>query len=117
VLASHNILNPANGAQLLYLLRTWFWSILYDQRTFVNSRKKILGQDYSILLKSNIALNEGRLELNARVKLEQKILMKLRIGLQIQTTAGRVFLMKLPEAAGYINDVLTKKNLEILVTY
>jgi hypothetical protein len=25
----------------------------------------------------NIALNEGRLELNARVKLEQKILMKL----------------------------------------
>jgi hypothetical protein len=31
----------------------------------------------------NIALNEGRLELNARVKLEQKILMKLEVVLKL----------------------------------
>jgi hypothetical protein len=30
-----------------------------------------------ILLKVNIALNEGRLELNARVRIRAKILMKL----------------------------------------
>jgi hypothetical protein len=41
--------------------------------------KKILGQDLTFYSAEevNIALNEGRLELNARVKLEQKILMKL----------------------------------------
>jgi DNA-directed RNA polymerase subunit beta' len=56
--------------QLLYLLRIWFGSILYDQRAFVNSRKKkILGQDLTFYSAEevNIALNEGRLELNARV--------------------------------------------------
>jgi DNA-directed RNA polymerase subunit beta' len=40
---------------------------LYDQRTFVNSRNKILGQDLTFYSAEevNIALNEGRLELNA----------------------------------------------------
>jgi hypothetical protein len=41
--------------------------------------KKILGQDLTFYSAEevNIALNEGRLELNARVELEQKILTKL----------------------------------------
>jgi DNA-directed RNA polymerase subunit beta' len=69
----------------------------------------------------NIALNEGRLELNARVRIRAKdfneageLVFKI-----IQTTAGRVLFNEVvPEAAGYINDVLTKKTLEILlVTY
>jgi DNA-directed RNA polymerase subunit beta' len=46
--------------------------ILYDQRTFVNSRKKILGQDLTFYSEVNIALNEGRLELNARVRIRAK---------------------------------------------
>jgi DNA-directed RNA polymerase subunit beta' len=65
-------------------------------------------------------LNEGRLELNARVKLEQKILMNWRIGLQNYSNYcwSYYFNEVVPEAAGYINDVLTKKTLEILlVTY
>jgi hypothetical protein len=52
MLASHNILNPANGAQLLYLSGYGLGSILYDQREIITQRKKILGQDLtSILLK------------------------------------------------------------------
>jgi hypothetical protein len=41
-----------------------FGSILYDQRTFVNPEKKILGQDLTFYSAEevNIALNEGRLE-------------------------------------------------------
>jgi DNA-directed RNA polymerase subunit beta' len=62
----------------------------------------------------NIALNEGRLELNARVRIRAKIL-NWRVSFKIiQTTAGRVIFNEVvPEAAGYINDV-TKKTLEIL---
>jgi hypothetical protein len=40
--------------------------------------KKILGQDLTFYsAEVNIALNEGRLELNARVRIRAKILMKL----------------------------------------
>jgi hypothetical protein len=46
--------------QLLYLLRTWFGTILYDQRAFVNSKRKILGQDLTFYSAEevNIALKE-----------------------------------------------------------
>jgi hypothetical protein len=44
-------------------------------------------------------LNEGRLELNARVRIEQKI-NTLRIGLKIiQTTAGRVLFNEVLECS------------------
>jgi DNA-directed RNA polymerase subunit beta' len=63
-------------------------------------------------------LNEGRLELNARVRIRAKdfneageLVYKI-----IQTTAGRVIFNEVvPEAAGYINDVLTKKNLRDII--
>jgi DNA-directed RNA polymerase subunit beta' len=58
------------------------------------------------------------LELNARVKIRAKdfneegeLVWKI-----IQTTAGRVLFNEVvPEAAGYINDVLTKKNLRDII--
>jgi hypothetical protein len=53
----------------------------YDQRTFVNPEKKISGSRFgrSILLKKLIALNEGRLELNARVEIRAKDFNEWRI--------------------------------------
>jgi DNA-directed RNA polymerase subunit beta' len=74
--------------------------LLYDQRAFVNPEKKILGQDLTFYSAEevNIALNEGRLELNARVRIRAKdfneageLVYKI-----IQTTAGRVILMRCP---------------------
>jgi hypothetical protein len=85
--------------QLLYLLRTWFWVVLYDQRKLSTPEHKILGEGLTFYSAEevNIALNEGRLELNARVKIRAKdfneegeLVYKI-----IQTTAGRVFLTKL----------------------
>jgi DNA-directed RNA polymerase subunit beta' len=67
----------------------------------------------------NIALNEGRLDLNARVRIRAKdfneageLVFKL-----FKLLLVVLFNEVVPEAAGYINDVLTKKTLEILVTY
>jgi DNA-directed RNA polymerase subunit beta' len=81
---------------------------------------KILGQDlvFYSAEEVNIALNEGRLELNARVKIRAKdfnesgeLVYKI-----IQTTAGRVLFNEVvPEAAGYINEVLTKKSLRDII--
>jgi DNA-directed RNA polymerase subunit beta' len=59
-------------------------------------------------------LNEGRLELNASVKIRAKHFNEAGelVYQIIKTTAGRVLFNEVvPEAAGYINDVLTKKNL------
>jgi DNA-directed RNA polymerase subunit beta' len=79
MLASHNILNPANGAPITVPSQDMVLGLYYDQRAFVNS--KILGQDLTFYSEEvNIALNEGRLELNARV-IRAKILMKLEVGL------------------------------------
>jgi DNA-directed RNA polymerase subunit beta' len=40
LVASHNILNPAMVRQSLYLLRTWFWVYIYDQRRLSTPENK-----------------------------------------------------------------------------
>jgi DNA-directed RNA polymerase subunit beta' len=79
--------------------------------------KKILGQDLTFYSAEDIALNEGRLELNARVRIRAKDFNDAELVFKIiQTTAGRVLFNEVvPEAAGYINDVLTKKNLRDII--
>ena len=122
MLASHNILNPANGAPITVPSQDMvLGSLLYDQRTFVYSRtRKFKGEGLTFYSAEevNIALNEGKLELNARVKVRAKdfnengeLVYKI-----IQTTAGRVLFNEVvPEAAGYINEVLTKKSLRDII--
>jgi DNA-directed RNA polymerase subunit beta' len=48
----------------LFLLRTWFWDYIYKTKESTPKRK--LGQDLTFYSAEevNIALNEGRLELN-----------------------------------------------------
>jgi DNA-directed RNA polymerase subunit beta' len=93
MLASHNILKPQMVRQLQTFSGHGFGTILYDQRAST-PEKKILGQDLTFYSAEevNIALNEGRLELNARVRIRAKdfneageLVYKI-----IQTTAGRV---------------------------
>jgi DNA-directed RNA polymerase subunit beta' len=99
--------------QLLYLLRIWFGTILYDQRTFINQKKEILGQDLTFYSAEevNIALNEGRLELNARVRIRAKDFNEA--GGWFTKLSNYCFVLLFNEvvleAAEYINDVLTKK--------
>jgi DNA-directed RNA polymerase subunit beta' len=57
MLASHNILNPANGAPIQYLLRIWFGSILYDQ-SVCTPEKKILGQDLTFYSAEEVNIAE-----------------------------------------------------------
>jgi DNA-directed RNA polymerase subunit beta' len=65
VLASHNILNPCKWCANYCTFSGYGLGSIYDQRAFVNSEKKILGQDLTFYSAEevNIALNEGRLEL------------------------------------------------------
>src|SRR6187431_2730471 len=121
MLASHNILNPANGAPITVPSQDMVLGLYYmTKERLTTPEMKILGEGLTFYSaeECNIALNEGRLELNAQVKIRAKdfneegeLVYKI-----IQTTAGRVLFNEVvPEAAGYINDVLTKKNLRDII--
>jgi DNA-directed RNA polymerase subunit beta' len=75
MLASHNI--EPQMPITVPSLRIWFGSILYDQRKIYLPRKENFRSSTFLAEETNIALNEGRLELNARVKIRAKILMML----------------------------------------
>src|SRR6478609_2559458 len=121
MLASHNILNPANGAPITVPSQDMVLGLYYMTKMRLSVPEHIiLGQDLTFYSAEevNIALNENRLELNARVKIRAKDFNEAgELVYQIvQTTAGRVLFNEVvPEAAGYINDVLTKKNLRDII--
>jgi len=121
MLASHNILNPANGAPITVPSQDMVLGLYYMTKERLSTPEvKIQGEGLTFYSAEevNIALNEERLDLNARVKIRAKdfneageLVYKI-----IQTTAGRVLFNEVvPEAAGYINEVLTKKSLRDII--
>src|SRR5580765_5779768 len=121
MLASHNILNPANSAPITVPSQDMVLGLYYTTKGRKSEGKlKVKGQGSTFYSAEevNIALNEGRVELNARVKIRAKDYnesgdLTFQI---IETTAGRVLFNEVvPAAAGYINDVLTKKNLRDII--
>lgn len=121
MLASHNILNPANGAPITVPSQDMVLGLYYMTKERLSTpEKKILGEGMTFYSAEevNIALNEGKVELNARIKVrardfneEGELVYKI-----IQTTVGRVLFNEVvPEEAGYINEVLTKKSLRDII--
>ncbi|HBK82571.1 MAG TPA: DNA-directed RNA polymerase subunit beta', partial [Flavobacterium sp.] len=121
MLASHNILNPANGAPITVPSQDMVLGLYYMTKERLSTPEvKIKGEGLTFYSAEevNIALNEEKLDLNARVKIRAKdfnekgeLVYKI-----IQTTAGRVLFNEVvPEAAGFINEVLTKKSLRDII--
>ncbi|APT23542.1 DNA-directed RNA polymerase subunit beta' [Flavobacterium columnare NBRC 100251 = ATCC 23463] len=121
MLASHNILNPANGAPITVPSQDMVLGLYYMTKERLSTPELTIkgeGLTFYSAEEVHIALNEGRLELNARIKVRAKdfnengeLVYKI-----IQTTAGRVLFNEVvPEEAGYINEVLTKKSLRDII--
>src|SRR6187551_974271 len=75
MLSSHNILNPSNGAPITVPSQDMVLGLYYLTKERISTPEHvILGQDLTFYSAEevNIALNEGRLELNARVKIRAK---------------------------------------------
>ncbi len=121
MLASHNILNPANGSPVTVPSQDMVLGLYYmtKQRTSTDEVKvKGEGLTFYSAEEVNIAYNEKQVELNATIKVrtedfnEEGVLTKQII----ETTVGRVlFNETVPAAAGYINQVLTKKSLRDII--
>ncbi|APQ16421.1 DNA-directed RNA polymerase subunit beta' [Maribacter hydrothermalis] len=121
MLASHNILNPANGSPITVPSQDMVLGLYYMTKERKSTPELIVkgeGITFYSYEEVEIAFNEGMVDLNAGIKVRAKdfneegeLVYKI-----IPTTVGRVlFNMEVPEAAGYINDVLNKKSLRDII--
>ncbi len=121
MLASHNILNPANGSPVTVPSQDMVLGLYYmtkERKSTDQVKVKGEGLTFYSFEEVNIAYNEKKVELNASIRVraidfneEGKLAPKI-----IETTVGRVlFNEKVPQAAGYINQVLTKKSLRDII--
>ncbi|OBX22961.1 MULTISPECIES: DNA-directed RNA polymerase subunit beta' [Bizionia] len=121
MLASHNILNPANGSPVAVPSQDMVLGLYYMTKERISTDEvKIKGEGLTFYSPEEvvIAYNEGRVELNASIRVRTYAFNEAEeLTLQvISTTVGRVlFNDKVPHAAGYINEVLTKKSLRNII--
>lgn len=121
MLASHNILNPANGAPITVPSQDMVLGLYYMTKGKKSTPEEPIkgeGLTFYSAEEIHIAMNEGRLVLNAEIKVKTRVLdesgeLKNAI---VETTAGRVLFNEVvPEKVGYINEVLTKKSLRDII--
>lgn len=121
MLASHNILNPANGSPITVPSQDMVLGLYYMTKARTSTPEKIVkgeGLTFYSADEVNIAFNEKKVDLNAIVKVrtrdfneEGELVPQI-----IETTVGRILFNEVvPEKAGYINEVLTKKSLRDII--
>jgi len=121
MLASHNILNPANGSPITVPSQDMVLGLYYmtkERKSTPEVPIKGEGLTFYSAEEVEIAFNEGMVNLNAGIKVRAKDFNEEGelVNKIIPTTVGRVlFNMEVPEAAGYINDVLNKKSLRDII--
>jgi DNA-directed RNA polymerase subunit beta' len=121
MLASHNILNPANGAPVAVPSQDMVLGLYYMTKLRLSTKEvKVKGEGLTFYSAEEavIAYNEKMVDLNAQIKIRTKDFNEAgELVFQIiETTLGRViFNQNVPEAAGYINEVLTKKSLRDII--
>ena len=121
MLASHNILNPANGAPVTVPSQDMVLGLYYMTKLRTSTPEvpvKGEGLTFYSAEEVNIAYNEKRVDLNAQIKVRTIDFNEAGelVPQIVETTTGRVlFNEKVPAAAGYINQVLTKKSLRDII--
>jgi DNA-directed RNA polymerase subunit beta' len=121
MLASHNILNPANGTPITVPSQDMVLGLYYitkGRRT--DEGRIVLGQDQIFYSPEEviIAYNERKIDLHAFIKVKANVKEKdgSIVNKLIDTTVGRVlFNQRVPVEVGYINELLTKKSLRDII--
>ena len=121
MLASHNILNPANGAPITVPSQDMVLGLYYMTKGKKSTDKEKVKGEGSVFYSPEevtIAFNEGRVDLHAYIRVKTFIKENDEIVKRvIETTVGRILFNEVvPRQAGYINDVLTKKTLRDIIS-
>jgi DNA-directed RNA polymerase subunit beta' len=121
MLASHNILNPQNGTPITLPSQDMVLGLYYitkGKRTTDKEKMKGEGKAFYSSEEVIIAYNEGKIDLHAWIKVKANVRSEngqLEMSL-IETTVGRVlFNQHVPAEVGFVNALLTKKNLREII--
>jgi|CXWL01.1.fsa_nt_gi DNA-directed RNA polymerase subunit beta' len=121
MLASHNILNPQNGTPITLPSQDMVLGLYYitkGKRTTGTEIVRGEGKAFYSNEEVIIAYNEGVVDMHAWVKVKANIrnadgLLEHKL---IETTVGRViFNQHVPAEVGFVNALLTKKNLREII--
>ncbi len=120
MLASHNILNPANGAPITVPSQDMVLGLYYMTKGKKSTDDlKVVGEGITFYSSEEviIAYNEGRVELHAWIKVKTHVNVNGTLESKIvETTVGRVLVNEVvPRKVGYINELLTKKSLRDII--
>ncbi|WP_321997101.1 DNA-directed RNA polymerase subunit beta' [Draconibacterium orientale] len=117
MLASHNLLNPANGAPIQVPSQDMVLGLYYMTKPRKGSRGE--GMTFYSAEEVTIAYEEKAIDLHAiiKVKVEDIDENGAYFNHIIETTVGRVLFNEfVPRQAGYVNQILTKKSLRSIIT-
>jgi DNA-directed RNA polymerase subunit beta' len=121
MLASHNILNPANGAPVTVPSQDMVLGLYYVTKGRKSTPETpIIGEGMTFYSAEEvvIAINEGKLSNHANIKVKARVknddgTFEIKL---VETVAGRVlFNLHVPEEVGYVNELLTKKKLQLII--
>ena len=120
MLASHNILNPANGTPLTLPSQDMVLGLYYLTKDKVSTKEDIVkgeGMTFYSPEEVIIANNEGVLDIHAKINVKTKDVVKGElVEAMIETSAGKVIFNELvPENVGFVNELLTKKALRDII--
>ncbi|MCU0444957.1 MAG: DNA-directed RNA polymerase subunit beta' [Microscillaceae bacterium] len=122
MLSAHNILNPANGSPITVPSQDMVLGLYYLTKERKSTPEDVVvgeGKRFYSPEEVIIALNEGALSKNALVKVKVKVRKDdgTLVEEMIDTVAGRVlFNQFVPEEVGYVNELLTKKKLQQIIS-
>jgi DNA-directed RNA polymerase subunit beta' len=121
MLASHNILNPQNGTPITLPSQDMVLGLYYiskGKKTTPTETVRGEGKAFYSAEEVIIAYNEGVIDLHAWIKVKANVrnadgLLEHKL---IDTTVGRViFNQHVPAEVGFVNALLTKKNLREII--
>ncbi|HQV59319.1 MAG: DNA-directed RNA polymerase subunit beta' [Chitinophagaceae bacterium] len=121
MLASHNILNPQNGTPITLPSQDMVLGLYYITKGKKTTATEIVRGEGKVFYSNEeviIAYNEGVVDLHAWIKVKANIrnadgLLEHKL---IETTVGRVlFNQHVPAEVGFVNALLTKKNLREII--
>ncbi|MCX7863165.1 MAG: DNA-directed RNA polymerase subunit beta' [Bacteroidales bacterium] len=120
MLASHNILNPSNGAPITVPSQDMVLGLYYITKPAKSSpNKKVKGEGITFYSPEEviIAYNEQKVDLHATIKVRvNDVVNDKPVTHIIETTVGRVLFNEVvPNEVGFINELLTKKSLRDII--
>jgi DNA-directed RNA polymerase subunit beta' len=120
MLSSHNILNPQNGTPITLPSQDMVLGLYYMTKGKKTTDTEIVkggGMAFYNMDEVVIAYNERVVDLHANIRVKTMVRENGKLSLKlIETTVGRVlFNQNVPVEVGYINALLTKKNLREII--